>query len=119
MDGEFGCHEWKGEPALLNQRVCRLRNFTGKLLPRFLYYGINKYLKEIEDATSFTTVKHLSSKTVLSIEFPHPSLSEQQRIVAKLDEAFAALAEAQANVERNRANARELFESYLNGVFEG
>ncbi|MCO6482811.1 MAG: restriction endonuclease subunit S, partial [Flavobacteriales bacterium] len=40
-------------------------------------------------------------------------------IVSKLDAAFAALGEAEANVERNRANARELFESYLNGVFEG
>jgi type I restriction enzyme S subunit len=36
-----------------------------------------------------------------------------------LDAAFAALTEAQAHVERNRANARELFVSYLNGVFEG
>ena len=25
MDGEFVCHEWKGEPSLLNQRVCRLQ----------------------------------------------------------------------------------------------
>ena len=23
MDGEFGCFEWKGDTALLNQRVCR------------------------------------------------------------------------------------------------
>lgn len=119
MDGEFLCHEWKGKPALLNQRVCRLRNFKGTLLPRFLLYGVNKYLKEIEDATSYTTVKHLSSKTVLAIDFPYPPVSEQQRIVSKLDAAFAALSEAEANVERNRANARELFESYLNGVFEG
>ncbi|MGB6047076.1 MAG: restriction endonuclease subunit S, partial [Flavobacteriales bacterium] len=118
MDGEFRCYDWKGAPALLNQRVCRLRNFSG-LMPRFLMYGINKYLEEIEAATSFTTVKHLSSKTIKAIEFPHPPLPEQQRIVGKLDAAFAALAEAQAHLERNRANARELFESYLNGVFDG
>jgi type I restriction enzyme S subunit len=53
-----------------------------------------------------------------SVSYP-TSVSEQQRIVGKLDTAFAALAEAQAHVKRNRANARELFESYLNGVFEG
>jgi type I restriction enzyme S subunit len=45
-------------------------------------------------------------------------VAEQQRIVGKLDAAFAALTEAQAHAERNRANARELFESYLNGVFD-
>ena len=46
-----------------------------------------------------------------------PSLSEQQRIVAILDEAFAGLATATANAEKNLKNARELFESYLNSVF--
>jgi type I restriction enzyme S subunit len=55
MDGEFGCYEWKGGRALLNQRVCRLQGFSKKLEPRFLFYGINKYLKEIEDATTYTT----------------------------------------------------------------
>jgi type I restriction enzyme S subunit len=61
----------------------------------------------------------VSTKEIAEIEFPYPPLPEQQRIVGKLDAAFAALTEAQAHVERNRANARELFESYLNGVFEG
>ena len=41
MDGEFSCYEWKGLPALLNQRVCRLHNFSSDLDSRFLFYGIN------------------------------------------------------------------------------
>ena len=47
-----------------------------------------------------------------------PPLPEQQRIVAILDEAFAGLATATANAEKNLKNARELFESYLNSIFE-
>ena len=47
-----------------------------------------------------------------------PPLPEQQRIVSILDEAFAAIAKAKANAEQNLKNARELFESYLQGVFE-
>ncbi len=47
-----------------------------------------------------------------------PPLPEQQRIVAILDEAFAAIAKAKANAEQNLKNAKELFESYLQGVFE-
>jgi type I restriction enzyme S subunit len=117
MDGEFGCYEWKGEPSLLNQRVCRLQGFSGELIPRFLLYGINDYLKKIEDNTGFTTVKHISSKQILEIEFPIPPLPEQQRIVALLDEAFAGLATAKANAERNLQNARALFESHLQSVF--
>lgn len=117
MDGEFECHEWKGADALLNQRVCRLENFSARLIPRFLYYGINKYLKNVEDVTTFTTVKHISSRQIKAIEFPVPPISEQKRIVAILDEAFAGIDTAIANTEKNLANARELFESYLNAEF--
>lgn len=109
MDGEFACYQWKGEPALLNQRVCRLEKFSEKLFPRFLLYGINKYLKDIEDVTSFATVKHLSGKQIAAIEFPTPPLSEQQRIVGILDQAFEGIAKAKANAERNLANSKELF----------
>ena len=117
MDGEFGCYEWKGEPSLLNQRVCRLQDFTGQLIPKFLFYGVNDYLKAIEDVTGFTTVKHLSSKQILDIDFPVPPLPEQHRIVALLDEAFNGIATAKANAERNLQNARALFESHLQSVF--
>ncbi len=44
------------------------------------------------------------------------SLPEQQRIVAILDEAFAAIAKAKENAEKSLKNARELFESYLENV---
>ena len=118
MDGEFGCYEWKGDTSLLNQRVCRLQDFSNKLHPRFLFYGINKYLKAIEEVTAYATVKHISSKQIEAIEIPLPSLTEQQRIVSILDEAFAAIAKAKANAVQNLKNAKELFESYLQEVFE-
>ncbi|MDP8208831.1 MAG: restriction endonuclease subunit S [Candidatus Electryonea clarkiae] len=46
-----------------------------------------------------------------------PPLTEQKRIVAILDEAFAGIATAVANAEKNLASARELFESHLNAIF--
>ena len=118
MDGDFGCYEWKGDTALLNQRVCRLQEFSSKLYPRFLFYGINKYLKAIEEVTAFATVKHISSKQIENIEIPLPPFPEQQRIVAILDDAFTKIGKAKANTEQNLKNAKELFESYLQGVFE-
>jgi type I restriction enzyme S subunit len=117
MDGEFGCYKWEGGRALLNQRVCRLQRFASNLLPRFLFYGANSHLKAIEDVTGFATVKHLSSKQILGIEFPLPPLAEQQRIVDLLDEAFEGIATAKANAEKNLQNARALFESQLQSVF--
>ena len=44
-------------------------------------------------------------------------MSEQKRIVAILDTAFAQIATAKANAEMNLQNARALFESYLNKLF--
>lgn len=49
---------------------------------------------------------------------PLPPLPEQQPIVTILDEAFEAIAKAKSNAEQNLKNAKELFESYLQGVFE-
>ena len=59
----------------------------------------------------------LNQKALNSIPIPVPPLPEQQRIVAILDEAFAAIAAARANAEQNRQNTRALFESYLESVF--
>jgi type I restriction enzyme S subunit len=44
-------------------------------------------------------------------------LTEQQRIVSLLDEAFAGIATAIANAEKNLQNARDLFESQLQSAF--
>ena len=44
-------------------------------------------------------------------------LSEQLRIVGILDQAFAGIATAKANAEKNLQNARALFESHLQSVF--
>lgn len=51
-----------------------------------------------------------------SVSYPS-SHSEQRRIVAILDEAFDGIATAKTNAEKNRQNARALFESHLQSVF--
>lgn len=117
MDGEFVCYEWKGKKALLNQRVCRLKDFNG-LDSKFLFYGINKYLKDIEDSTGYITVKHISSKQIENIVFPCPkSISEQKRIVKILDDTFDRVVRAKENTKKNLENSKKLFESYLQSVF--
>ena len=118
MDGEFKCYEWKGNNALLNQRVCKLHSFDKSIDKKYLLYGINSKLKLIEDVTSYTTVKHISSKQIGNIMFSFPSLSEQKQIVETLDKAFEKIDKAIANAMQNQQNAKELFESYLQNVFE-
>lgn len=75
--------------------------------------------EQIQSLGAGAIVKNISGDLVKKVDITFPkSLHEQQRIVAILDEAFAAIAKAKANAEQNLKNAKELFESYLQGVFE-
>ncbi|SEQ30768.1 type I restriction enzyme, S subunit [Ectothiorhodospira magna] len=86
---------------------------------RFLYYWLTwePVVKEIDSTSTGARMPRANINKLLEFEIPLPSFSEQKRIVAILDEAFAGIATAVANTEKNLANARELFESYLNSVF--
>lgn len=89
MDGNFNVAKWKGGPALLNQRVCKIKAREGILDDDYLFHFLPKALKKIEDSTPFVTVKHLSVKGVKEIDIPLPTIPEQRRIAAILDQADA------------------------------
>lgn len=80
-----------------------------------------KYFLEGVDFQKYrsgSTIPHIYFKDYKSEKFPKIPLPEQQRIVTILDETFSAIDKAKANAEQNLKNAKELFESYLQGVFE-
>jgi len=80
------------------------------LYPKFFFYQLkNLKIRDLGYARHFRLLK---KKNILV-----PPLPEQKRIVAILDEAFAAIDQAKANIERNIENAEELFQSKLNAVF--
>ena len=58
----------------------------------------------------------INRNDVYEISVYIPPLPEQQRIVALLDQAFAAIDTAQKNTEKNLQNTQLLFEGYLNKV---
>jgi type I restriction enzyme S subunit len=53
----------------------------------------------------------------LALEVPVPSVSEQRRIVAILDEAFEGIATAKANAEKNLQSACEVRDTFLDTQF--
>ena len=83
MDGEFNTTIWKGGKALLNQRICKIDNFKN-CIKEYVFYTIQKALKHIEDNTPQTTVKHISTKQILDIEIPLPSIKQQKEIVKEI-----------------------------------
>jgi type I restriction enzyme S subunit len=100
--------------------------FMGLITPKsgldskYLFYLMisENYKKFIQAMSDGANINNLKFSDLGEFEIPIPPLSEQQRIVSILDTAFAAIAKAKANAEQNLRNARELFESYLQGVFE-
>ena len=85
MDGDFNVAKWKGNDALLNQRVCKLKDFSETYISQYAYYILPMLLKNKNDVTYATTVKHLSSNDILNFDFIVPSLSEQRKIADYLD----------------------------------
>jgi len=82
---------------------------------QFLYY----LLTTLELTKLAKGVKPgINRNEVYSLATIVPPLAEQQRIVSLLDGAFAGLATAKANAEKNIQNARALFESHLNEVYK-
>jgi type I restriction enzyme S subunit len=90
-----------------------------QVLPKFLFYMMisEAYKDFIASLSDGANINNLKFTDLGRFRIPIPPLPEQRRIVALLDEAFAGLATAAANAERNLDNARELFESHLAEVF--
>ncbi|MCC5793924.1 MAG: restriction endonuclease subunit S [Chromatiales bacterium] len=97
-------------------RVLDSSRLDFRYLHRVLYWYYISGVTESMQRRS-TGIRNLEFSAYKSLDIPLPPLPEQKRIVAILDEAFAGIATAVANTEKNLANARELFESYLNAVF--
>lgn len=84
---------------------------------RYLFYWFKTIADFIVSSGTGATVQGVKLSFIKSLKLPLPSFSEQKRIVAILDQAFADIDKARANAEQNLKNARELFDSYLQQVF--
>jgi type I restriction enzyme S subunit len=107
-------------PATCNQSLVSIYpTHPDELLPEFLYANLHGRYQEIRQMTgdSGNDRRGLNMILIRNIEIPIAPLPEQKRIVAILDEALEGIAAAKANAEKNRQNARSIFESQLQSVF--
>lgn len=98
---------------------CTIVRLKDNLMSEFLafYQMSNQYLNDVKAKVTGTTRSRISRKNLGLIPIPIPPLPEQKQIVEILDEAFEAIDQAKANIEKNIVNANELFQSKLNAIF--
>jgi type I restriction enzyme, S subunit len=119
MDGDFKAALWKGENALLNQRVCRIIPNSKNYDTKFLFICLQPYLNAINEETSSVTVKHLSSRTIEEIPLPFPSIYEQQAIVSKIEELLSDLENGKQQLQLAQQQLKVYRQSLLKAAFEG
>ena len=88
-----------------------------KIDKEYLYNFLVKFENEIE-GNEGAVFNSINKSQIGAIPIPLPPLPQQKQIVAILDKTFAAIDTAKANAEQNLQNTKELFESYLQNVFE-
>jgi type I restriction enzyme S subunit len=102
-------------PMAFNQG-CKGLIPTSGIDTKFAYYFMLTNVPLLESLGTGATFKELSGGKLKEVPFHFPELGEQHRIVSLLDEAFADIATAKANAEKNLQNASELFESHLDAI---
>ncbi len=111
-----------GRPYILKTNGCIhdgwlvLRDYQDSLFIDFFYYLlISPFVqKQFKIKAQGSTVSNLNTDRVTNIDITFPSLEEQERIVARLDAAFAQIDELRANAEKQLEEARALFNAALN-----
>lgn len=94
---------------------------SDQLSPEFLFYFLSQETFTMAGVARMAgAVGHqrVPLEFIQSLELPLPPIPEQERIVALLDEAFAAIAAATVHAEQNLANAQALFDSAVNRAFQ-
>ena len=83
-----------------------------ELHPKFLYYFCRYFnFKELDKST---TIPSLAKRDLLAIEMPVPSLEEQERIVARIEELFSELDNGVTTLQ----NVREQVSRYRYAAIE-
>lgn len=110
-------------PEELDCAVCSTGYFVlrggSKIDNAYLFYWLfcDEFQAEMEARQKGASYPAVNDSDMRDQSIPLPPLDEQRRIVAVLDKAFAGIATATANAQKNLTNARALFDGFLESVF--
>jgi len=115
----FGPHLWQGQEGLLNQHIFKLE--PKRPINRiFAYYMLRHITREIEQSVHGAVgLVHISKSKLESFKIPVPELTEQQHIVAKLDELNADLRKVSDCLDAKLLQSTQLLVSVAEELFAG
>lgn len=119
------CSASIGAAAVVETQCCTNQTFIGlvcdeqHLFNWYLYFVLKSAKQRLVDIGTGTTIKYISRKKYEEFLIPVPSLSEQRRIVAKLEESFAEIARAEKAYEELQTLAGVLRGQILQEAIEG
>ena len=82
----------------------------------YLYYNLLSI--DFKKYVSGAAIPHIYFKDYKTEPFLWMPIIEQKELVAIIDDTFESIERAKSNAELNLKNAKELFESYLQNIFE-
>ena len=107
-DGEFDAY----------QRTYVLNDIT--ILPKYLFYHMQLYWRNFNDQKKFgSTVKYVRMSNFTNYEISYPSIEEQERIVAKIEELFSDLDNAVDTLNATKAQLEVYKQAVLKNAFDG
>ena len=107
-DGEFDAY----------QRTYVLNDIT--ILPKYLFYHMQLYWRNFNDQKKFgSTVKYVRMSNFTNYEISYPSIEEQERIVAKIEELFSDLDNAVETLNATKAQLEVYKQAVLKNAFDG
>jgi type I restriction enzyme, S subunit len=115
----FGPHIWMGSNALLNQHIFKV-TLNPRIEKKYAFYALQSITSLIEDSVNGAVgLTHITKAKLVNFEIPLPPLTEQQKIIEKLDSVFAEISCLKDQIGARQKFATALRQSLLrSALFE-
>ena len=114
----LGAHIWNGNNAWLNQHIFRVIP-NDNILKKYLYYYLCQVVTQLYAKTHGSGMVHITKGPFMSTPIPVPTLPEQERIVARIEELFSELDKAVETLNTTKQQLAVYRQAVLKEAFSG